>query len=317
MPKKNLLPTVKHVSPKDVFMHLLSIIMLYAAAISFLVIIFQVVNIKFPDILDANYNNYYLLQDYYALIRSALAFLIITYPVYVLSFYLLKKSYAVEPEKKEMRLRKWLVYFTLFITALIIVGNLIALLMGLLQGELTVRFILKISAVFFVAGSTFAYYLMDLKDNHALTLKIFAGFVSAVVLGTVILGFFFIGSPATERLRRLDEQKIQHLQMLQNALQNYYATNKVLPSSLNAMPNTYSDLVFIDPQNKLPYTYSVTDALHFKLCANFNLESIGLTATSGISRPVSVAYNSVNWEHPAGDYCFNLEIYSLEDAKVF
>ncbi|MEK7085265.1 MAG: DUF5671 domain-containing protein, partial [Patescibacteria group bacterium] len=65
-----------------------------------------------------------------------------------------------------LRIRKWLVYFTLFAASLFIIGDLIALIYNFLQGELTVRFFLKILTVFFVAGSVFWYYFMDIRKHH-------------------------------------------------------------------------------------------------------------------------------------------------------
>jgi hypothetical protein len=62
-------------------------------------------------------------------------------------------------------IRKWLIYFTLFAAALIIIGDLVTLLNRFLEGELTVRFLLKVLAVFFVAGSVFYYYLWDLRKH--------------------------------------------------------------------------------------------------------------------------------------------------------
>ena len=70
------------------------------------------------------------------------------------------------PEKRNLRIRKWLIYFTLFAAALIIIGDLVALIFSLLGGELTVRFLLKVVTIFFVAGSVFYYYLWDLRRHN-------------------------------------------------------------------------------------------------------------------------------------------------------
>ena len=52
--------------PKDVFLHLLSIIALYASAVAFLVMLFQYVNVLIPDPLT---RGHYQLQSYYSSIR--------------------------------------------------------------------------------------------------------------------------------------------------------------------------------------------------------------------------------------------------------
>lgn len=150
--------------PKDVFLHLLAIITLYASAGSFVALIFQYINVLIPDPLDRS--GYYGLLSSYSIIRWSISALVIIFPVYVATSWFLNKSYASSPTKRNLRIRKWLVYFTLFAAALIIIGDLVTLIFNLLGGELTARFLLKIVTVFFVAGSVFYYYFWDLRRHQ-------------------------------------------------------------------------------------------------------------------------------------------------------
>lgn len=147
------------VTPKDFFLHLLSMVTLYASAISFTVIAFQLINIWIPDALD----RYYTEQTARDVIRGAVSFLIIVFPVYLLTMWTLVKSYHKDKRKHKLWVRKWLVYFTLFVASLIILGSLIALVYTFMSGEITVRFLLKLFSVLFVTGSIFGYYLWDEK----------------------------------------------------------------------------------------------------------------------------------------------------------
>ncbi len=149
---------VKKTGPREVFLHLLVMLALYFSAGSFLNLIFQYINIYFPDALAPS--GVYNLQR----IRFAISTLIVVFPVYVFTARYLSKIYESRPEIRQMRIRRWLVYFTLFIAAGIMIGDLVALVNSLLGGELTVRFILKVLTVFFVAGSVFSYYLWDLRQ---------------------------------------------------------------------------------------------------------------------------------------------------------
>ena len=160
----DILNQEKKVSPKDVFLHLLAIATLYTSAITFLMLVFEYINVWIPDTL-AN-GGYYSLQSSYDSIRWSIACLVVVFPVYVLTSWFLGKGYTAEPSKRNLRIRKWLIYFTLFVTALIIIGDLVALIYNLLGGEFTLRFILKVLSVFFVAGSIFGYYFYDVK-RHA------------------------------------------------------------------------------------------------------------------------------------------------------
>ena len=154
-------PKIK-TSPKDFFLHLLAIVTLYASAASFITTVFQYINLAFPDVLEGG-RDYWAAQGARSAIRFALSSLIVVFPVYVWVMWFLNKSYIKEPEKRNLRIRRWLIYFTLFVTALIIIGDLVALVNNLLGGEFTVRFILKVLTVFFVAASVFYYYFSDLR----------------------------------------------------------------------------------------------------------------------------------------------------------
>lgn len=150
--------------PKDVFLYLLSIIALYGSAGSFIALIFQYINILLPDPLEGGY---YALTGSYGAIRFAISSLVVVFPVYILTSWYLNKIYAEYPQKRDLRIRKWLLYFTLFAAGLIIMGDLVALINKLLEGELTLRFILKVLTIFLVAGSVFGYYIVDLKKNKS------------------------------------------------------------------------------------------------------------------------------------------------------
>ena len=151
----------KKVSPKEIFQHILAIITLYVSGIGFLVLVFQYINILFPDIIGLN--GYENLSGARQVIRWSISSLVVVFPLYVFMPRLLNKGYAANPSKRNLRIRKWLIYFTLFATALIIIGDLVTLINNFLGGELTVRFLLKILAVLFVTGSVMGYYIWELK----------------------------------------------------------------------------------------------------------------------------------------------------------
>ena len=152
--------TSEKASPKDVFLRLLSIITLYASACGFLTLLFQFINIFLPDAL-----NPYERTGAISTIRWSISSLVVIFPVYFLTSWYLNKSYRENPLKRNLRVRRWLIYFTLFIAALIIIGDLVTLVYNLLSGELTARFLLKILAVLFVSGSVFGYYFWDVRKH--------------------------------------------------------------------------------------------------------------------------------------------------------
>ncbi len=153
-------PATPKVGPKYVFLHLFAILALYFTAASFLALIFQYANVLFPDPLEQG--GYYL-ESAYSGIRFAISALIVVFPAYLLTMRYLNKVYLENQGVRTLRTRKWLTYFTLFAAAIIMAGDLVAVVNRLLGGELTARFILKVAAVLLVAGSVFYYYYFDLK----------------------------------------------------------------------------------------------------------------------------------------------------------
>ena len=291
-------------SPKDVFMHLLNMIALYASATSILVLLFQYINIYFPDIL----NPYF---DPGSPMRGAIASLIIIFPVFILTSKFIQKDIEKFPQKSELKIRKWLLYFTLFIAAIIIIGDLVSLIYNFLQGELTIRFFLKIISVLAVAASILGYYLYELRRKPGVIsskIKIFTRLVIAIVAVIVIIGFFIAGSPFKQRLVRFDRERVNDLQMIQGQIVNFWMNKEKLPASLNDLKDNISGFVApVDPETGNPYEYRVKGNLTFELCANFNFTS--KEGAVNISAPAYPRYGiEENWNHSAGRVCFERTI---------
>ena len=149
--------------PRDVFLHLFAIFTLYFAAIRFGMLIFRYIDIGIPDPLQGS--DYYSLTYAYNSIRLSIASLIVVFPAYLWVTRYLNKIYSASPEKFNLWTRKWLIYLTLFLAAIIIGADLVTLVYNLLGGDLTWRFILKILTVMFIAVSVFSYYLWDLRKH--------------------------------------------------------------------------------------------------------------------------------------------------------
>jgi hypothetical protein len=304
-------------TPRDVFMHLLSTVTLYVSVVSFITLAFQYINVWFPDVL----NFYY--QSILDSIRWSASALLVMFIVYVFMTWLINRDFAKNPTIKEIKIRKWLVYLTLFAASITIIIDVITLIYNFLGGELTLNFFLKILIVLFVVAAVFGYYFWDLHRGGAggNKLKIFAFATSLVVLITIVGGFFIVGSPAEQRMMRFDEQRINDLQVIQSEVVNYWTQKEVLPPTLNELNNSISGFVPpSDPETNTVYEYNIKSNLIFELCAEFNLPSLvnNTTVNSVPTMPRSVydPYNQ-NWSHGKGRTCFERtidpELYKLKN----
>ncbi len=293
-------------TPKDVFLHLLNILTFYISIIGFITLYIQYISALFPDPL-----NFYYTGMANA-VRLSTSILIIAVPVYLLTSWLLGRDLVSNPERRELKLRKWLTYFTLFISAVTIIVDLIMFVFNFLSGELTIQFFLKVLVVLLVAGAVFGYYIWDLrrKNMRSKTPKILAWTLSLVVLTSIISGFFIIGTPGEQRARRFDDQRISDLQMLQSQIINHWIRKEELPQNLNELEDSISGFVAPqDPETDLVYEYIVIDSLSFELCATFKTSSKDFGVSSRVSKPF-YSYDSFqqHWDHEAERTCFERTI---------
>lgn len=308
-PHNELMPPAKRNLPRDVFLHLFAMVTLYWSAISFITLCWQYINHFFPDALV----DYYSRASFSGSIRFAIASLIIVFPLFLLTAWVLNRIYAKESVVRESKIRKWLIYLTLFITSLVIIGDLIFVINTFLGGEITIRFILKALSVLVVAGAIFAYYLDDVRRNVSSDLsKYIAGACAIIVLVAVVGAFFIVGSPMKARAEQFDQQRVMDLQNIQWQVVNYWQRKGQLPNNLTDLNDSISGYtVPVDPETSIAYEYTATGFanLGFQLCSTFNLPSDANGNMKNVPTPAMYPGEiSQSWNHPAGRFCFDRSI---------
>jgi hypothetical protein len=127
--------------------------------------------------------------------------------------------------------------------------------------------------------------------------RAFAGLAVAAVVAVVITGLIVSGSPAEQRVRRLDERRAQDLAQIKGAVDAYWSTRNGIPESfaeLTEAQGPYLRNHERDPENGVPYEYRVVGDSAYELCAEFQ------RATDDESPYMR------EWSHPAGRRCFRL-----------
>jgi hypothetical protein len=150
-------------SARDAFWYVLMFGTLYVSAIYLGELLFSFIDTALPDDLD-EFSSYAQSN-----IRFATAALIVAYPIFLLTARRLEREVVADPSRRSSAVRKWLTYLTLAIAAGVIVGDSIALVFNMLNGELTLRFVLKVVVVAAIAGAVFGYFTWSTRvDDEAL-----------------------------------------------------------------------------------------------------------------------------------------------------
>lgn len=289
-------------SPRDVFMYLLGTGTLYFSVFAVLSVLFALIDSTFPDPLVS-----YRSPGDEA--RWPLALLVVIFPVYFWVSRFLYKDTSSHPEKTSIRIRRWLLYLTVFLAAVLLIGDLVGLVFKFLEGDLTAPFILKVISIFAVGAAVFWYYLYELRRDPAefsRGAKFLVWTASLAVLVVVVAGFFVAGSPFRQRLVRFDSQKVSHLQEIQRRVVNYWQQKGSLPGKTNDLRDDISGFVPpVDPQTEQSYEYRQTGALSFELCADFNLASEDDKVRV---RSLEFGPRGESWRHGAGRHCFSRTI---------
>jgi hypothetical protein len=299
-------------SPKDVFLHLLLIITLYMSVGSFIALIFQVINLWIPDPLISG-----LRAAAQGSIRWSTSILVVAFPVFMWLSVLLEREFGRAPGKRSLMIRKWLLYLTLFLAAIVIITDLMVLVFNFYGGELTLPFALKILTVLAVAAVLFGYYLWEVRREATLPSllpKKMAWGVSAVVVMMLIVGFVLVGSPVQQRKVRFDQQRVADLTMIQDQVVHFWTLKQRLPETLEELTDSLSGFVTPrDPVSGQPYEYRRGEGLTFELCATFEAEGdTDPTSVPRLARPEMVVgdffASNYHWQHGVGRTCFERTI---------
>jgi hypothetical protein len=131
----------------------------------------------------------------------------------------------------------------------------------------------------------------------------FGAAASVVVAFAIVWGFVLAGSPASRRLERLDEQRLQDLQTIASEIASMVINPDERTQLKEPLPSTLDEAVQRargarlnprDPDTGKPYRYTIVDETTYKLCASFT----GRRESD----------YRVFWNHPAGEHCFTINV---------
>ena len=268
-------------SPRDAFLHLVSLAALYNAAFAVGAVLFVLIDRWLPLPLD---------RDYFwkGILRWAVATLVVALPILLLVMRTIGRDAARNPVSRLTPVYRLLAYLTLLVTALVMAGDLVCVVINFLQGDATLRFLLKALVVLAVAGAVYLWYASDLRREESLageagrTLppppawRPWLGWGGvAAALACLATALVLLESPWQARRLRIDADRVGDLAAIQQAIETYHERRGGLPENLEALrgdPGTFvGDLV--DPVTAEAYGYRRTSADTYELTASFDLPS--------------------------------------------
>jgi len=286
---------------KNFVLQLGSLVALYISISALITLLLGIITVSFPD----PAQGYWEYDSASSSIRFAIALLVVFFPTYLILTRLVNNIRRRE-SGVYLTLTKWLIYLSLFVGGVVLLGDLVAVINEFLNGELTVRFLLKALSILIVVGAAFVYYLLDAKgywQTHEKKSVEYGIGAFVVVVLALVFGFMHTEAPAEVREMRIDDNQITDLQDMQWRIEEYYRVNETLPESINDL--YVATNAPIASEGRKAYEYNKTAEGAFELCAEFYGES---KRQESIARPITLEgeliKNPYNWDHPAGWYCF-------------
>lgn len=295
---------------KNFALQLGSLVSLYVTIVGLIILLFSVITVHYPDAAQG----YWEIESAQTSIRFGIAMLIVFFPTYLILTRLVNNVRRNE-HGTYLMLTKWLIYLSLLVGGAAILGDLVSVINGYLEGELTIRFALKALSFFVVIASAFVYYLFDAKgywqthEQESITYGIGA---TILVIAGLTLGFMNTQTPSEVRDYRLDSTQVNDLMLIQSNIESSYNTKNALPDSIEdafggiEMPTS--------PENRDAYEYRTTGATSYELCATFAYES-SKSEQMQFSEPMYVGDMGIkgnnNWTHGEGHWCFTRNVAPL------
>jgi hypothetical protein len=291
-------------SAKFAFFYLLSLVSLIFTALGAGMIVFQIINKYVIDVIE-QYPG--ILSQ--GTLKFAISSLVIAAPIYFVSVWQIQKNLRTGALDKDSGVRRWLTYFILLVSSVVMIGWLIATLNSFLDGELTTKFILKSLTAILISAIIFSFYLYEIKRESVVGQKskiIRIYFVSSLVLimAVFISALLIVESPTQARNRKIDNNILSELSQINSEINNYFQVNKKLPqdfSEIKAQSAYLSDDLFQDNLTKNNYEYKVIGDRTYELCAEFLI-------SNKMDKNDLSYYWGDEWRHDAGRQCFKKDV---------
>lgn len=279
-------------------------------ALSTGMIIFQIINKNIADILNI-YQGTFSSET----LKFAISALIISAPIFYICMWQIYVNLKSGELEKDSGIRKWLTYFILLVSSVVMLGWLIGTINTFLDGDLTVKFILKALTAVLISAGVFSFYFYDIKraevqgKNNVIRIYFYSSLV--IILAAFVGSLFVVESPTQTRDRKYDNLILDNFNNIDSAITSYFQEYKKIPEGLNELKTEYSylgDNSIKDP-NKIDFEYKLVDKSIYELCATFRTSNKN-------ENNQDYSYYKDRWSHDAGYQCLQQKVHDLNNVKV-
>lgn len=265
---------------REAFLYIVFFALLGVFAVQFGALAFAFVDAQFADPLDNTVPAYAASR-----LRWSIASLIVGYPIFLALGWRLNAERRRNPERRVSRVRAWLTYVTLIFAALVLIGDLVAVVYNFLSGDLRARFLAKAIIVGVISAGVLLNFTREAErqsDGVDWVSRLIAIVASFATAGLVIWAFFLVDTPGAARDRAFDNQRLQHLDVLARRVDCYRTYFGETPDDLAIMEEALRTRTQNapaaggcagetprDPATDAAYGYERMDGDGFRLCASF------------------------------------------------
>lgn len=296
---------------KFAFYYLLSLVALIFTALSVGMIAFGIIDKTVLDALNMGNNAN-------GTLKFAISAILIATPIFYTMQKFINKGLKNGELTKDSGVRRWLTYFILLVSSVTILGVFISIINSFLSGELTMSFILKALSMIVISATVFSFYFYDIKREDVVSknkvMKIFFFASLGLIVIAFIASWFFVESPTVTRAKRLDQNLVNNISSLENAVNSYNEKYKKLPETMDDIKNNRDIYLgqqsLVDPETGAAIVYKKTGDKNYEFCATFRTDNKNIdprTDTTYYSDPTKL--------HGTGYQCIPGQVWSAVNSE--
>ena len=303
---------------KFAFFYVLSLVALVFMSFGVGTILFQFINKFILDIINENSGIYQADS-----LKFAISALLIASPIFYITMREIHKNLFSGTMEKNSEVRKWLTYFILLVTSVIMIGWFISVFNNFLGGELTMKIGLKAVVAIAINAIIFSYYFYDIKreeikgqKNKIIKIYFYASLV--LVVAVFVSALFIVESPTQTRNRKIDERVLNNMGMIQSAVEGYYQEFKVMPKDFTELKSKelfLTDDILKNTATNKQIEYKVTGDKEYELCTDFLASNREQTNNAGNYIMTTNGIPGDNL-HDAGHQCLKKRVVIIDPVKT-